>query len=479
MKDDELAEKIACELSKCLDKRKLRLACLNADFGDRTYGYTVAVNDVCKRVLKYYDGGVYYFGGKCWERLGDAVLTQALRLAVAEKSMDAVNRKTIQRDWTRVESMLFREAYKGAKLNSLRLNKSLVGFRNGVWDFTDIGNPVYHPFSDKMDVVSLLPYDYNPKATCPTWHFFLDSVLTSAQQDLLQKFLGLGVVDRKTMGRKVESTLWLIGPGSNGKSVIFDTVLGVYGKENVSSVGLKSLIGGNTDARARFVGQIVGKTFNYCTEIQADTIGASSDAFKALCSGEPQIVKRLYKDVDTAYDIPYLIFNMNQKPAFRNIDEAVMRRLLFIKFRTTVRAADRNPNLSAELAREYSGIRNWMVEGYKKFVRDGYKLTPTSDSAVEERETLIENGRTVHVYLRDLGYRSMVSAGNWKEKPKKLLASQFYNAYIDHCTLAGLDPVSMTQFGIDLKGLGFEKKRLGVGNVWYVYSDADIPYKIE
>ena len=476
---DRVVERLSCELARQLDKKKLRLACQNADRGDRVYGYTFVVNDVCKRVFKYHLGRVYYFDGRIWVECDDAVLKQSLRVALAEKSLDAVNCRTIQRDWAKVQTLVFNEAYSGAKLNRLVLNKALVGFRNGVWDFTDVDNPVYHPFSDQMDVLSLLPYDYDPKAMCPTWESFLSSVLTRSQRELLQKFLGLGIVDRKMMARKVESTLWLVGPGANGKSVIFDVVLGVYGRENVSSVGLKALIGGNGDARARFIGEVVGKIFNYCTEIQADTIGCSADAFKSLCSGEPQIVKRLYKDVDTAYDIPYLIFNMNQKPVFRNLDDAVMRRLLFIKFKTTVRDVDRNPNLSSELAAEYSGIRNWMIEGYRKFVADGYRLTPDGESASEERETLIENGKTVHVFVRDMGYRSTLSAGNWKEKPKVLLSSTFYNHYVTFCEKNKIEAVAQRQFSDDLKLLGFEKDRVNVGVVWYVYCDGDIDWKIQ
>lgn len=476
---DRVIERLSNELSGLLDKKKLRESTLNADRGDRFFGYSQVVHDVCKRVFKWYMGSVYYFDGQVWCSCDDAVLRQSLKVALTEKSLNSVHCRTVQRDWSRVQGSLMNEAYYGARLNMLTLNKSLVGFRNGVWDFANIMSPVYHPFSDRMDVLSLLPYDYNPAAQCPVWESFLCSVLTVEQRDLLQKFLGLGCVDRKLMARKVESTLWLVGPGANGKSVIFDVVLGVFGRENVSSVGLNSLIGGNGDTRARFLGEIVGKTFNYCTEIQAEAIGASADAFKALCSGEPQVVKRLYKDVDTAYDIPYLIFNMNQKPTFRKLDEAVLRRLLFIKFKTTVREIDRNPNLSNELAREYSGIRNWMIDGYRKFVADGYRLTPTSESAVEARETLIENGRTVQVFLRDTGYRSMLSAGNWREKPKVVLASQFYNHYVAHCGQQDIPAVTMQMFGKELKGMGFEWKRSNVGNVYYVYSDVDIPYKIQ
>lgn len=479
MEADKVVEKLSCELARQLDKKKLRLACQNADRGDRVYGYTFVVNDVCKRVFKYYMGRVYYFDGRIWTECNDAVLKQSLRVGLAEKSLDAVNCRTIQRDWSKIQALVFNEAYNGAKLNELKLNKALVGFRNGVWDFTDVDNPVYHPFGDKMEVLSLLPYDYDPRALCPTWESFLCSVLTRGQRELLQKFLGLGIVDRKAMARKVESTLWLVGPGANGKSVIFDVVLGVYGRESVSSVGLKALIGGNGGERARFIGEIVGKTFNYCTEIQADVIGGSADAFKSLCSGEPQIVKRLYKDVVSSDDIPYLIFNMNQKPVFKSLDEAVMRRLLFIKFKTTVRDVDRNPNLSSELASEYSGIRNWMIAGYRKFVADGYKLTATAESASEERETLIENGKSVHVFVRDMGYRSTLSAGNWKEKPKVLLASQFYSRYVGYCEKSSLEAVTMKQFGGDLKVLGFEKRRVNVGMVYDVYSDNDIEWKIQ
>ena len=259
MEADKVVEKLSCELARQLDKKKLRLACQNADRGDRIYGYTFVVNDVCKRVFKYYMGRVYYFDGRKWAECNDAVLKQSLRVALAEKSLDAVNCRTIQRDWSKIQTLVFNEAYNGAKLNELKLNKALVGFRNGVWDFTDVDNPVYHPFSDKMEVLSLLPYDYDPRALCPTWESFLCSVLTRGQRELLQARVKMTeeVFDRakKKLLAYTQTPAYRerLEQDAGQIAALFgdnDCVLYVNEKDLGTAQQLRGLFGGNTEIMA-------------------------------------------------------------------------------------------------------------------------------------------------------------------------------------------------------------------------------------
>lgn len=50
-------------------------------------------------------------------------------------------------------------------------------------------------------------------------------------------------VDRRVA--KMETMLVLRGSGSNGKSVVFETIMGILGRENVSNFGIGALITGN------------------------------------------------------------------------------------------------------------------------------------------------------------------------------------------------------------------------------------------
>lgn len=470
---DELSKLIYSSLNKTPLKDSYRLY----SAGDRVYMYQEVVMDVCSKCFCSYMGDVYYFDGRVWSPLADIVLETSLSKALVQggaRKSDLVNAR----------SKILYSARGGASMSPLQLSPSVIGFRNGVWDFSDIDNPVYHSFKDRMPVVNLLPYDYDPDAVCPKWNAFLSSILPKAEIIKLQKYLGLGCADRSKMTHKIEETLWLVGSGANGKSTIFDVVRGVYGADNISYAGLDTLLSGSSDVRARFIGSIVGKIFNYCSEIQADDISKYADTFKSLCSGEPQTIRRIGRDPETTYAIPYLIFNMNQRPANRKMDQAILRRLLFIPFRTTVSAADMNRELSSELLQELSGIRNWMIEGLRMLIRDNWQFNMTQAVDDEMTDYMLENGQSVQVFLQKRGYSCNRRTGHWEDKAQWVYASAMYEEYVAFCEKWLLEPVPQRQYGAEMTRLGWHelggnKKRTGAGYAYAVFCENAIEYAMK
>lgn len=473
----ELIGVLGDALYACIPKKELRMAYQQARFGDRVYGYQDIVLQACSLCFRMYIGDVYYFDGRLWSPLSDVVLENALNKALVRCGVpksDIVNSR----------SKLLYSARGGASMSPLELSPSVIGFRNGIWDFSDIDNPVYHSFADRMPVVSILPYDYDPSATCPKWLSFLSSILPKGEILKLQKYLGLGCADRKKMSHKVEETLWLVGSGANGKSTIFDIVRAVYGADNMSYASLDTLLSGSPDVRARFIGGIAGKIFNYCSEIQADDISRYADTFKSLCSGEPQTVRRLGHNPETAFDIPFLIFNMNHKPANRRMDQALLRRLLFIPFKTTVSADDMNRELSSELEKELSGIRNWMIEGYKALVRDGYSFGTSKADGEDLTDYLLENGQSVQVFLSKKKYNCNRRSGHWDDAVQWVPASLLYEDYVSFCDKWLQEPVSQRAFGGEMSRLGWHdsygnRKRTGTGYVYGIFSEEKIRYALK
>lgn len=457
---------------RSFDKSLLRDGMREPRYDEREFAYKNAVYQASSVVLGYYMGNVYYHDGRVWSLLDRDFLEKAI-----EKSL--VRMKAPKGDVRKCMTSVLHQAYIGAKLNTLTFSPSVIGFRNGIWDFSDISHPVPREWIERVPIRSVLPYDYDPEADCPTWRSFLSSVLDRKSIDLLQKYLGLGCVCRREMVHKVEETLWLIGGGGNGKSTIFDVVSGVFGAENISSMPLGHLISGNTDVRMRNVGAIVGRIFNYCTEVQANDISKYGDAFKSLCSGEKQSVRRLQRDVEDAYDIPYLIFNMNHKPQNTDLDRAFQRRLLFITFRGTVTRDDMDRELGAKLAREYSGIRNWMIDGYKKFVDCGYQFSRTSDMDAEMAAYYIENGKTAYVFMEKSGYRSTCRVGHLDENPKIVRFSDIYQRYLLWCDRFGYEADNENKFGREMTRMGVSRKKTAYGLVYKVYSDDDIDFAIK
>ena len=471
-----LIDELSGVIYRSLDSKLLRSAYQQARFGDRVYGYQEVVLEACSRCFKTYMGDVYYFDGKIWCPLSEIVLETSLNKAMVRGGVP-------KSDLINSRSKLMYSARGGASMSELALSASVIGFRNGVWDFSDIDNPVYHSFEDRMPIVSILPYDYDPSAGCPKWLSFLQSILPKGEILKLQKYLGLGCVDRKSMSHKVEETLWLIGNGANGKSTIFDVVRGVYGAGNISYVGLDTLLSGSSEVRARFIGSIVGKLFNYCSEIQSDDISKYADTFKSLCSGEPQTVRRLGHNPETTFDIPFLVFNMNRRPTNKNMDKALLRRLLFIPFRTSVSTADMDRELGTELQKELSGIRNWMIEGYRQLVRDGYQFNSTKDADDELTDYMLENGQSVQVFLNKNGYNCNRRSGHWDDKVQWVSASALYEDYVSFCSKWLQEPLNQRAFGGEMSRLGWHetggnRKRTGTGYVYGIFCENNIDYAL-
>lgn len=470
-----LIEDLCNEVYNALPHKELVAAYQQANFGDRVYGYQECVFGACSSVFRSRMGEVYYFDGRVWRVLSDIVLENALSKAL-------VRRGVPKHDVVNCRGKLLHSARGGALLSPLERKPTVVAFDNGVWDFSDIDNPMYHAFDERMPVTEVLPYGYDPEAVCPKWDAFLSSVLPKAEIVKLQKYLGLGCADRRSLTHKVEETLWLVGGGANGKSTVFDVVRAVYGADNISYLGLDSLLSGSSEVRARFVGSIAGRLFNYCSEVQSDDISRYSDTFKSLCSGEPQTIRRLGHNPETAYDIPFLVFNMNRKPANRNIDRAIVRRLLFVPFRTTVSKEDMNRELGNELLEELPGIRNWMIEGFRMLVRDGFRFGDTKVVDEDMEEYMLENGQSVQVFLARKGYSPNRRSGHWEDRPQWVSSSSLYGDYASFCQRMLVEAIPQQTFGREMSKLGWHeghnRKRTSQGNVYGIFCEKPIRYAL-
>ena len=460
--------KLVSDGIKCsIDVGYINEICRLSRYLERMYGYCSVISDACSKVFRCSGKDVYYFNGRCWEVLGDVLFERSV--------MDALGSFVPEKgDLVRGRSSIMRSAYQGAGMSILHVSKAVVGFSNGVVDFSDIDNPVLHKFSDRLDVTSVLPYEYDPTADCPLWRGFLGEILRPGQIDVLQKFMGLGVVPRNNMERKVEKTLWLVGSGGNGKSVIHDVMVYVYGEDSFSDVSLFNLIKPG-DEGARFVATIAGKVFNYCTEVDAGDISRYEGNFKSLVSGERQQSRKIGGNVELIDEIPYLVFNMNQQPSNRSMGKAFMRRIEIIDFRSIVSEKDQRPDLVGVLCKEASGIRNWLIEGYKRLRACGYKFTSTEES----RQYMMDNDQSSMVFMGDMKYRDSPLAGKLDEEAQWVRAVDLYEEYSAWCrNKEGMEPDNMQKFGRDLKRLHYMKRRSSSGNVYALYCSRAIKYAL-
>ena len=473
-------EMYSSQLCKYIDRRALLRAYQSTNRGERMDAYHPILRDACCacfRGTNVRDDGkrctVWGFDGRKWCVLSVVVFCDAVGEAMKRSAGDGSF--MVSRDWVALQPKFLESAYRGVCASPLGSNPSIVGFANGVWDFADVDNPVYHPFGDMMPVTDLLPYDYDAGAGCPLWLSFLNMMLKPMDVLKLQKYLGLGVVNRRLMSHVVEDTLWLIGSGANGKTTILNVVRAVYGYDKVSEASMRELLDRNQDARLRAINRIEGHVFNVCSEMDMSDISRDSDAFKRLCSGEPHDARGIGKDIHTAYHLPFLIFSMNQRPSNRRMDAAFRRRIVEIQFNVSVRQEDMDASLGSKLMGELSGIRNWMVDGYRKLVADGFQFEHTMDG-----EYMEANDQFFDLFVQKEGLRSSAWAGHG-EVAQLVSASALHERYCDFCArnMFGVTAPSMKAMVEDLKRLNFAFVRRAAGKFYKVYSDCELDYSVK
>ena len=233
-----------------------------------------------------------------------------------------------------------------------------INFENGTLDLNTHQLGAHNP----MDYFRyVLPYAYDPNATCPKFMKYLEEVLPEPEERLvIAEYIGYLFTPLK-----LEKVLFLHGSGLNGKSVLVDIIEALLGHENVSHESLSDMCGENGGANSRM--NLLGKLLNTCSDVSAKAF--QGDVFKRLASGEPISFKVLYQDVGTSTDYAKQLFCLNELPKTSDTSNGYFRRFLIAPFPVQIPKSKINPKLAQEIiATELPGIMNWVLEGRKRLI---------------------------------------------------------------------------------------------------------------
>ncbi len=419
---------------------------------------------IMKSSLHSYNGFPYLFTGWVYERMSiDEYKTMihelwvrlGLPLAYYEMRRDSITRDCLSRINTKI----------------LHPDNSRVVFENGVFD---LDTKRFYKEVDKSTVqLSVMPYNFDNTAICPNWHMFLDSVLPDKlYQEVLQQFLGSIFIDRHLT--KLETMLLLYGDGANGKSVIFQTIVGLLGMDNVSNYGVSSLVSGQE--KKKNIASINGKRLNYCSELGIHGFVRDTDTLKALISGEPMEARALYGNNFTAYDIPLFMGNTNSIPKFLDMSNGMKRSITVIPFKIQIPIEKRNANLATELASEYPGIFNWVVEGRDSFRMNGYRYKEITYVEGVTKEVPLSEGNVMLYMISKNKFKHVAymadKSDTTEQKGTWYTLKYLYGNYISWGKKNNtVPPVSVTMFRKILTTNGYEYSRKAVGMSFKVYKN--------
>lgn len=315
-----------------------------------------------------------------------------------------------------------------------------------------ISNGKYHlrPFQKEDYFTYQLAFGYNPEATCAQFQKFLDEVLPEKEsQMILSEFFGSAFISNKVL--KTEKALLLYGTGANGKSVVYEIMKDLFGKENFSSFSLDSL----TDEGGAYRAKVEGKLINYASEI---TGVKNTGKLKQLISGESIDVRPLYKNPFTIDRLPRLVFNINEFPKNSEKTDAFYRRLITVPFNKRIPEHQQDKTLAQRISdTELSGILNWILTGMDRLMQN-QKFTESAN-ANELLGRFKTETDAVAAFCEAQGLR--------QDLEKTIPLKELYSDFGEFCKENGFMKSNIQTFSTRLANLGFQSKKSNKGKVIY------------
>lgn len=317
-------------------------------------------------------------------------------------------------------------------------------FQNGVIDLTGVQLgfiPRLEPHSPRFVSTCVLPYDYDPKATCPTWLKVLEDILPDEDsRRLLQQIFGHCL----TFDLKYQKFFLFVGSGGNGKSLVTSILRRVVGVQNISSVPLSRF----NDKHA-LVGTY-GKLVNLTGELrEKDTI--AEDQLKQATGGDMMQFEPKYRDAFFAPFTAKIILCTNELPAFTDRSNGIWRRLIVLPFPVSIPPDRQDPDLETELAAELPGILNWAIRGAVDLAKAGRFEVP--QPSVEAMTSFKEQANPERVFFNE----------SCQLRPDASIGTQeLYDAYRTFTERTGHKPMSGTKFKVEalkLPGVTTERVR--------------------
>lgn len=394
-------------------------------------------------ICKNHDN-IYLFNGNYWTQLDKETFQKFLGEAAEKQGVVKFSAR-----FYLFKEKLFNQFLSAGYLATPEINKEtvLINLLNGTFEINTKGTEL-RPFEPSDFLTYQLPFKYDPEATAPKFETYLNRVLPDKErQNVLAEFLGYVFIKNGSKRLKEEKVLILYGTGANGKSVFFEIVNALLGRENVSNYSLQNL----TEEKGFYRVKIENKLVNYASEISVKLDNAT---FKQLASGEPVEVCQKFGQPYTMYNYAKLIFNCNELPKDVEHTEGYFRRFLIIPFDVTIPAHEQDKTLHIQIIEnELSGVFNWVLNGLERLLKQG-KFSEC-EAAKKASEKYKRESDSVAMFLDEKEYEpSLTETIPW---------SDIFQDYKNFCQENLYRPCAKTQFTNRLKNSGIESKRINSG----------------
>lgn len=321
----------------------------------------------------------------------------------------------------------------------------LFNVQNGTIDLRDAE---LRPHRQADLITKLAPVPYEPAATCPGFHTFMDRIFDGNQGliDFMQRLTGYTL----TGDTSERSMCICYGIGANGKSTYLSIIRHLLGDYAIQTPA-GALMAKRSEGVPNDIARMKGARFVAAVETEEGRRLAEA-LIKQLTGGEDMISARFMRAEWFDFKPEFKLWvATNHKPEVRGTDDAVWDRLKLIPFNVRIPEGERDKGLIERLKAEAPGILAWAVRGCLDWQRSGLNAPPEVTAATQ-------------------GYRQeMDRLGDFIAEacivgPELIApATPLYENYKIWCQLRSEDAMTQTRFGRQLEEKGYRAEREGSG----------------
>lgn len=308
------------------------------------------------------------------------------------------------------------------------------GFRDGQL-YINVLNGVYSIMERKLvqlrqgiDFDYITKINYVPGAQlhqAPHFERFIKTSVGFENYECLMRSLGY-CISSLTKGRK--SFLWL-GNGLNGKSTLLKILLSIFDPDLVSHQPFHIM--GSEKSRWHYRGKRINISCDNSNKPMKD-----EDGFKSLISCEETIGREVYQRYIHYTPTLKFIFASNWPLCFAHPDDAIIDRLVVIRFTRKIPQDQLDPQLEEKLKSEKDIIFSLAIDTLKDLIDSNYDFKMSKDS----EEYLLQQRAQIHsteIFLHE----ECVLDENGTVSSEKL-----YNEYKDYCHSNAITPLGRNTF---------------------------------
>lgn len=291
-------------------------------------------------------------------------------------------------------------------------------------------------------IISIHKVDVDAKSLkdpIPLFDNFLNSILVdeNGQTDpelktLVQEMFGFYLINEL----KPHAVFFLVGQGSNGKSVLLSLLESMIGKKFITAMSIQYL---TTNEWA--TASLVGKKLNICNEEESKFL--RSDKFKALVSGDMTQANRKYLDPIVFAPQTKYVFATNEMPTFEGLNLGLKRRIFIIPFNRIFQDHEQDKEMAQKLKGELGGIIAWAIEGAKRLRANGYNFSKSRQSSLAKAE--FEEAVSSGLKFFNERYRVV------DERIDFISSKDLYHQYVVWCQENGRKGMNSSNFFKDLR----------------------------